>query len=92
MPKKTIKVSPGASVTEMTDENLIVSPEMFDADTGGIEAQFHANADISEGVSGSKPIDTLFENTSEAIVQNPRSVTTEPPEDEIPGMYPHRSY
>lgn len=77
------------AITLMTDD-MIISPEMVDMDMGGVEAQFHANASIDEGVSGRKPIDTLFENTSEDYIDSPRSASNEPPEDIIPGMYPHR--
>ena len=38
-----------------------------------VEAEFKEGADIKEGVSGRKSIDTSFENTAECEVQNPRS-------------------
>lgn len=51
------------------------------------EAQFEAGADIDEGVSGRKRIDTTYENYSEDIV-NPRSEDSPLPMDLH--RYPHR--
>lgn len=51
-----------------------------------VEAVFHANAGVDEGVSGQKPIDTLFENFSQDIVDNPRSTRKDVP---IGGLMPN---
>lgn len=50
-----------------------------------VEAVFHANASIDEGVSGRKPIDTLYENFSQDIVDHPRSTRKDVP---IRGLMP----
>ena len=81
----------GPAVTVMTDEDLLVSPEMIDTDNlMGFEGRFKSNACIMDGCSGKKPIDTMYENTSVDRVENPREKTTPAPVDVIPGMYPHR--
>ena len=54
------------------------------------EQRFKAGASLSEGVAGRKPIDTLYENTSQDIVDNPREGSTSAPECLNSGMYPHR--
>ncbi len=48
---------------------------MIDSDISnkGVEAQFKSGADLQEGVSGRKSIDTSFENTSEDRIDAPRS-------------------
>lgn len=80
-----------AKVTQMTAEDGLMHAEMVDADNVmGFEGRFKANACIMDGCSGKKPIDTMYENTSVDRVENPRGKTTPPPEDVIPGMYPHR--
>jgi hypothetical protein len=78
---------PGPGVTLLTNENFVISPEMVDDDQS---AAFNANADIQEGVSGRKGIDTLYENTSLDLVQNPREGSTPAPVSLNSGMYPHR--
>ncbi len=51
-----------------------------------VEAVFHANAGVDEGISGQKPIDTLFENFSQDIVDHPRSTRKDVP---IGGLMPN---
>ena len=66
---------------------------MIDEDNGeGVEGVFFAQAGIEEGVSGRKSIDTLFENTTQEVIDNPRSMTTPP--IGLPDLddYPHRRY
>ena len=79
-------------MTPMTDEDLLVHPEMVDEDNlqMGVEAQFKANADLQEGVSGRKKIDTMYENTSVDVVDSPREGSTPAPVCLNSGMYPHR--
>tara|TARA_Y100000310_G_C20251393_1_gene609266 strand:- start:51 stop:356 length:306 start_codon:yes stop_codon:yes gene_type:complete len=61
-----------------TDERLGIPGAMVDDDNmNGVEAQFSANASLEEGISGQKPIDTLFENTSEDDIDAPRSARSE---------------
>ncbi|MHC4704029.1 MAG: hypothetical protein ACYTFQ_26005 [Planctomycetota bacterium] len=79
-------------VTLMTDEDLLVHPEMIDEDNvEGFEGRFRQNACMTDGCSGKQTIDTLYENTSQDTVENPREKTTEAPVCMNPGMYPHRS-
>lgn len=97
------------SPTLLTNEDLAVDVEMIDDDNmHGVESQFHDNACICEGVSGSKPIDTLYENTSEDKIDAPRSARMDVPiKGKMPNhegtdnpapvctneyMYPHRRY
>jgi len=47
--------------------------EMFDSRANVTEKQFKARADLQEGVSGCKPLDTTFENTERTQVIAPRS-------------------
>jgi len=51
------------------------SGSMIDSDIAnkGVEAQFKSGADLQEGVSGRKSIDTSFENTSQDRIDAPRS-------------------
>lgn len=76
-------------VTLMTDEDMIISPEMMDDDYT-VQGQFRAGSSLGEGVSGCKPIDTMFENTDVDQVESPREGSTPAPRDLIPYMYPHR--
>ena len=74
-----------------TNENLAIAPNMIDEDNGeSCCAQFAAGADLQEGISGKKSIDTLYENTSQDIVESPRSMTTSPAGLPDLDMYPHR--
>ncbi len=49
--------------------------DMIDSDIAnrGVEAQFKSGADLQEGISGRKSIDTSFENTSQDEIDAPRS-------------------
>ena len=70
---------PVPNMSEYTNDNLIIGPNMVDEDNMdfGVEAQFSAEACIEEGCSGLKPIDTLFENFSQDHVDVPRSTLPE---------------
>ena len=67
--------------------------EMFDMDDyrPGLEESFMANASMMDGCSGQLSIDTLYENTEDTIVQNPRSQTQGPP-DQDPSDIKRNSY
>ena len=80
--------SNGPAVTSMTNEDLLISPEMVDTDQG--REPFMSAGDIQEGVSGVKKIDTLYENTSQSYVENPREGSTPAPDCLTGPMYPHR--
>lgn len=81
----------GKQITPMTDEDLLVHPEMIDTDQGqSFESRFKANACLKDGCSGKKSIDTMFENTSQDIVENPREGSTPAPVSKNDFMYPHR--
>lgn len=78
----------GPGITHLTDEDLLVDPEMVDTDQG--QEPFLAACDIKEGCSGVKKIDTLFENTSQDTVENPREGSTPAPVSINGMMFPHR--
>ena len=82
------KVSPGVAETLLTSEVLGVDPEMIDTDQG--RAPYLSGASIQEGCSGHKPIDTMYENTSQDVVDNPREGSTPAPVCLNSGMFPHR--
>ena len=78
-------------VNKYTNENFVIAPNMIDEDNGNACcAQFDAGASLQEGVSGRKGIDTLYENTSQDIVESPRSMTTSPSGLPDLDQYPHR--
>lgn len=80
-----------AKITLMTDQDLLVHPEMIDGDNmQTAEGRFKANANLQDGVSGQKGIDTLYENTSQDVVDNPREGSTPAPVCLNSGMFPHR--
>ena len=79
--------------TLMTDEDLLVHPEMIgtdQADPPTWEQSFKAEACEYDGCGGRKSIDTMYENTSQDVVENPREKTTPAPVSVNGGMYPHR--
>lgn len=79
------------TITKLTNEDLLVDPEMIDTDNlESAELRFKANASIKEGVSGRKSIDTLYENTSQDIIDNSREGSTPAPVCLNSGMFPHR--
>ena len=81
----------GPKLTQLSDEHMLIDPEMIDEDNvQGFEGRFKANASIDEGVSGTKKIDTLYENTSQDYVENPREGSTPAPICENDIMFPHR--
>jgi len=78
----------GAGATLMTNENFVISPEMIDEDQG--KPPFLSAGSLKSGHSGVKSIDTLYENTSQDLVDNPRAMTTPTPELLDGPMYLHR--
>jgi hypothetical protein len=58
-------------------EKAVTSVQISDHDYDNLESdccsQFKAGESMADGVSGKKKIDTTFENTSEDIVDRPRS-------------------
>ncbi len=77
--------------TKLTDHMLIVDEEMIDTDNlESAEQAFKANANLQEGVSGQKRIDTMYENTSQDVIDNPREGSTPAPVCLNSGMLPHR--
>ena len=90
MPKHEVPVP---KMNKYTNENFIIAPNMVDEDNGmPCCEQFASNANLQEGISGRKGIDTLFENTSQDIVESPRSMTTSPAGLPDLDEYPHRRY
>jgi hypothetical protein len=96
MPKA---VTPRPSTIDYVYENLGLTET--DSDQGGdCCARFAAGADMAEGVSGRKKIDTTYENFSEDLVDAPRSdssdgsATASKPAPYPMGLYryPHRRY
>ena len=82
----------GPNITNRFSPNAPMDPEMVDTDNViGFEQGFKANACIVDGCSGKKPIDTLYENTSQDTVENPREGSTPSPVSVNDFMYPHRS-
>jgi hypothetical protein len=77
-----------AKPTLMTNENFVISPEMIDEDQG--REPFLSAGSLKEGVSGVKKIDTMYENTSQDYVDNPREGSTPTPDCLTGPMYPHR--
>ena len=79
------------NITKLTNEDLLVDPEMIDSDNmETVEQGFKANASLAEGVSGRRTIDTMYENTSEGVIDNPREGSTPAPVCLNTGMFPHR--
>jgi len=102
MAKKEIKESPEpttlrAGVVDYQDDRLGISE--FDSDQmmpmpPTLEQRFEAGADLMDGCSGQKRIDTTFENTSQVVVGAPRSAeqsdTNRAPVGVDKYDYPHR--
>lgn len=92
-------VSPRGGVVDYQYGGMGIPGDMVDRDTAypppNLEAAFHQNASEIDGCSGKLRIDTLYDNTVEAEVINPRSKEQGPP-DMVPGpdvkawLYPHR--
>ncbi len=94
--------------TLKTNENLLIDVEMIDEDNldSDMEAEFNSQSSLEDGVSGRKSIYTMYENTSDMEIENPRSTREEislrgmtpshegvnnpAPESINKGMYPHR--
>lgn len=86
-----MKEVPVPKLNKYTNENFVIAPNMIDEDNGeSCCAQFDAGASLNEGVSGRKSIDTLYENTSQDIVESPRSMSSPPTGLPDLGDYPHR--
>lgn len=66
-------VTPRAAYHEYVNENLAVVEYDMDQMLPRDENTFQSRASLEEGVSGLKALDTTYENTSETIVQEPRS-------------------
>ena len=79
----------GGKTTLMTNDALGVTPEMVDEDQG--RAPFLAGGSVMNGLSGKKKIDTMYENFSVDIVDNPKEGSTPAPVCLNSGMYPHRN-
>jgi len=75
--------------TLMSDEDLLISPEMVDTDQD--KEPFLMACPVEEGCSGIKKIDTMYENTSQDVIDNPREGSTPAPVCLNGPMYPHRS-
>ena len=100
MPNKPQGVTPRPSYRNYVAENLGV----VEVDTDNImgdccEDVFFAGASLEEGVNGVKAIDTTYENTSESIIERPRSeygakgpatVSPDAPRPIDLRRYPHR--
>ena len=78
----------GAKPTLMTNEDLLISPEMVDEDNG--REPFLAACDLHEGCAGTKKIDTMYENFAQTHVEDPREGSTPAPVCLTGPMYPHR--
>ena len=70
----------------MPHEEMDVMPDS--EPTKSLEARFRAGASLQEGISGQKPIDTEFENTSQATIESPRNESA--PIEVSKYDYPHR--
>ena len=77
MPKERVRPGKGG-YTDYTDDRLGISEYDEDQMTDLSEESFLAKADMRDGVSGKKAIDTRFENTSEDRVGHPRSDRDDP--------------
>lgn len=81
----------GPNITNRFSPNAPIDPEMIDEDNlMTVTERFKANASMSDGVSGKLPIDTLYENTSVGVVDNPREGSTPAPVCLNSEMFPHR--
>ena len=69
--KQALPVRPAASDVDYDFEHLGIS----ERDESAIcdEERFKDCANLQEGISGCKPIDTTYENFAEDVVDNPRS-------------------
>lgn len=63
---------------------------MYDLEEPLTEIQFRAQADLQEGCSGCRAIDTTFENTHQDVVNRPRSSADEEFECLDGHRFPHR--
>ncbi len=92
-------VAPRGGIVDYQYGGLGIPGDMVDRDTAypppNLEAAFSQNASMKDGCSGKLKIDTLYDNTVEGEVINPRSVEQGPP-DMVPGpdvkawLYPQR--
>ena len=97
--KATEAVTPQGGFINYQDDRLGIPGDMVDQDSmhppPNLEAAFHQNASMMDGCSGKLRIDTLYDNTVQTEVINPRSKEQGPP-DMVPGpdvkawLYPQR--
>jgi hypothetical protein len=71
MKEKTNLVQPG--YVDYVEERLGITETDSDQFADRSEGSFESRADMREGVSGLAAADTTYENTSESIVQKPKS-------------------
>ncbi len=92
-------VTPRGGVVDYQYGGMGIPGDMVDHDAAypppNLEAAFHQNACAEDGCSGKLRIDTLYDNTIETEVINPRSKEQGPPDmvvgpDVKAWLYPHR--
>ena len=99
MPGHATKVLPNANAHKTYTDDRLGIPEM-DLDNmidGAVESRFGTAGCLEDGCSGKLPIDTTYENYSEAYMDVVRSDVTRyedlpAPRDVKRGDYPHRRY
>jgi hypothetical protein len=67
------RVTPGFSYNDYVDENLGIVEYDSDQFKNRSEQDFESRASMEEGVAGLATADASYENTSESIVQKPKS-------------------
>ncbi len=85
--KKTMPVTPQGGYIDYQDDRLGRPMDTLDMDpildpaqsSPTFEERFQANACMMDGCNGQEMIDTLFENTVELCIENPRSDMGERP-------------
>jgi hypothetical protein len=77
MPKDIVRPGRGG-LTDYMDDRLGISEYDSDQMADMTEEFFQGRSSLEDGVSGQKPIDTRFENTSEDRVCCPRSDMDDP--------------
>lgn len=89
MDLKYPKANPAGGIYDYIDDKLSIPEWDNDQAINPVdEVAFCQQADVRDGVSGCKQIDTRYENYSEAEVNTPRSDLASPP---IRGMKPNHS-
>lgn len=82
----------GPNITSRFSPAGSPNPEMIDVDNVVGFDGFTSEACMTEGCSGRKAIDTLYENTSQDQVENPREGSTPAPVSVNEFMFPHRRF